>query len=125
MRFIIDGSGIVSQLTVRALLRDIHKPYVNPVFVTPLVPVGQLKHNYSESSMRGVDLVLDLMANAGECLHSHSPFIMSELEEDTDKIFIVIGAHTRAEEVRYCLDNNIQVLDLEKGLYPVTAIEEP
>lgn len=117
MRFIIDGEGNVSRAAALALLKDIIKPYSKPVFIMPYVipSTGDLGVVHNQA---------DLMANAGLCAVVYTTDIQSELMYDQEKIFIVLGADTRKHQVIYCLENHIQVLDLEKGLYPVTSLEE-
>lgn len=120
MRFVVDGDGTVSQRTAKELLRDIASPYVmeDCTFVTLMIPEGERKHIYSESVMRGIDTVLDNFDDLDLAAHNRTPDIWGELSVP-GTTFIVVGAETRKHMVEMCLENNIEILDLEKGLYPV------
>lgn len=110
MKFIIDGDGTVSQAAALDLLTDISRPYPCSVFITDY---------YFSKSDSPVTRVLNLFEDAGYRNHNLAPSLTNELDYG-DAIFIVVDAATRPELVEYCLDNSITVLDLTKGLYPVT-----
>ena len=117
MLFIVDGEGKVSKAAAMALLTDIIKPYNVPAFVTPYKPPV-------EGDLKLVENILELMDNVGVCQLQHSTNMLHDLSSTEERIFIVLGADTRRQAVGYCLQNNIQILDLERGLYPVTSVED-
>ena len=121
MKFIVDGgNGTVSQLAVRDLLTDIASPYPDAVFVTEFVPRGTMfSHVYREGTMGSVETILKMFDETNFATWNTVPDIMTEVKHPGDKILIIVGS-AKPELVNYCLDNLIQVLDLEKGLYPVT-----
>jgi len=111
MKFIIDGDGSVSRNAARDLLRDIATPYTFPVFITGLI-MGPL----SETVLS----VLKDFEDTGFANWNQVPSVLDDLAMPGEKIYIVLDPTTRPDKVSYCWEHNIQVLDLEKGLYPVT-----
>jgi len=107
MKFIIDGDGTITKTAALDLLTDIIKPYDNSMFIT------RLKYD------NPVTGVLNFFDDMNFRAHNSTPDLMLELQAPGDKIFIVLDSATRPDLVNYCLDNNIQVLDLIRGLYPV------
>jgi hypothetical protein len=110
MKFIIDGDGTISYRAAYALLKDITAPYDNPVIITGLT-TGSLP----ESVLK----VLKAFEDTGYATWNQVPSVMDDFEMPGEKIYIILDPSTRQDKVAFCLDNNIPVLDLEKGLYPV------
>ena len=110
MKFIIDGNGEISHRAARELLADIMHPYQSVEFVTEVNGV---------LSTHVLD-VLNSFRDLSYVVYNVVPELQSELGSDKDKVYIVLDPASRKDHVNYCIDNNIQVLDLEKGLYPVT-----
>jgi len=112
VKFIIDGDGTVSYRAAYDLLKDAAYPYIEQGIMTVTCKANRLCENVAK--------VLNDLDAYHFVPHNQTTSVRSELTFPGDKVFIVVGAATRKELVNYCLGNNITVLDLEKGLYPVT-----
>lgn len=113
MKFIIDGDGTVEQCAATDLLTDIMYPYWDTyvVIVTGAVP------ELSEDML----MVIKNLVDNKYAEWNQATSVLGELSAPAkDKIFIVADAATRPQCVNYCVSNGIMVLDLVKGLYPVT-----
>lgn len=109
MKFIIDGDGTVSRRAAYDLLTDLAAPYQHVTIVTSQI-LGVLSEAVTDTIQ-----VLATFSN-----FSYEPVLatMTALETHGDKIYIVLDAYTRVDNVAYCWEHDISVLDLEKGLYP-------
>jgi hypothetical protein len=110
MKFVIDGNGTMSYRAARDLLKDMIRPYDNPVLVT-----GYMHGPASDNVMTAINDLDDI----GVVKHSMvTTSLLTELESPGDKTLVVVG-DVRPDLVSYCWEHDIQVLDLTRGLYPV------